>query len=121
MAQTARAKLPDELDDLSWDEHRRLSETVDYFNENYQKYIGRILVADDLSEANFPNILAFILKQKILESMQGRDNLSYIQMFNFLYSDNAPMLTLGGVIISSGHKDKYISDNFQNVNFICQD
>jgi len=116
----ARAKLPEDEYDPSLSKHEELKKTVDHYNEHYQKYIGKTLVANDLFEPNYPSILAIILKQKILEAMDGRADLSFIQLFNFLYADNAPMLTLGGVLINNKDKDNYIKNNFENINFICQ-
>lgn len=116
----ARANLPEEEDDLSWTSHERTREIVNYFNQHFRNYIGNNLIADDISEKNFPIILATILKNKIEESMQGRNDLNFQQLFNFIYADNAPMLTLGGMIRDAEDGNNIIQSCFKDIEYISE-
>ena len=41
-----------------------------------------------------------------------------IQLFNFIYSDNATILTVGGILYDESQKDKLNEMSFSNLDFI---
>lgn len=101
----ARAQLPEEEDTPSLSEDDRYAEVYKFYRQHFEKYAGGPIQAADLGEKSFPELLARMIRAKIAESMRGRPDCEFNQLFNFLYADNAPMLTIGGLIERDGRAD----------------
>lgn len=67
-----------------------------------------------------------IIHAEILETLSDRNaaksrksHLSYQQLFNFHYADNAKMLTVGGCILNAVDAAKLPMANFADLDYIC--
>lgn len=79
---------------------------VDSFNDYVQDLLGRKVKLDDVQPANVPALYYDTVAARIRESLTTRDGLEYIQLFNFIYADGAPMLTFGGMIGTEADRQK---------------
>jgi len=82
----------------------------------------------DLTRANFGKYVRNVLHNYIISLVTQRNgpeknslNYEYKQLFNFQYSDNATMLTIGGLLINHEEdkiKDKLDDCDFQSLSFV---
>lgn len=73
-----------------------------------------------LKKWNFAKKCREFISNQIEESLQSREirekqGLQYQQLFNFHYSDDAKMLTVGGIIFDSSLKDSVLKCNFSEL------
>jgi hypothetical protein len=78
---------------------------------------------NDLVPKNYPRTCYKIINNEIDESLSKRNGglenkLIYKQLFNFLYRDSAPMLTIGGIIYSTSDEEKINKCNFEGLEFV---
>lgn len=78
------------------------SEVEKYLVKKYDtllgNYIGRKLKPSDIDKTGVIETFWKAVDSRIKESIAFRNTMQYRQVFNFLYADGAPMLTIGGVI-----------------------
>lgn len=75
--------------------------------------VPRDVANRDLSIDGFPRVSRRIIDNEIRETLSNRnralkhdEQISYVQLFNFLYEDTSPMLTVGGLIYQENRTDK---------------
>jgi len=69
---------------------------------------------NDVSPRNFPMTLSNIFTNQIRNSLVNNTN-SYHQLFNYVYQDGTPMLTVGGIIQPEKNNKVIDSDEFINI------
>jgi hypothetical protein len=79
----------------------------------------------DLSKWGLANVSRDIIHDYIEKTLSDRNaplgaqaRLTYRQLFNFQYADNAKMLTVGGLITDQGDTRKLSASHFQDLEFI---
>ena len=79
----------------------------------------------DFSTNNLANTIKRILDNEIRSILSQRngvltegEKLEYNQLFNFHYSDGAPMMTLGGIITNPEDKENFDKANFYELGFL---
>jgi hypothetical protein len=96
----ARPRLPKDefdLEDLSVNERDR--ETVKIYREWFRSYVGGKITRDVISGSDVAPLFYEVVRERIRRTVSRRGgDLRFIQIFNFLYRDGAPMLTVGGVL-----------------------
>lgn len=117
----ARAQLPQDEDTPSLSEQKRLTKVLKFYRHHFEKYAGGRIAEADIGEKDFPALLARIIRSKIGESMRGRPDCEFSQLFNFLYSDNAPMLTIGGLIDREGTCEGLFNGCLKGMQFLTPD
>ncbi|MES2113097.1 MAG: O-methyltransferase [Bacteroidota bacterium] len=70
--------------------------------------------------ASFEMIRRQIDTTLITRNISTKDKVTYKQLFNFIYSDNATILTVGGIIYDESQKDKVNEMAFSSLDFICE-
>jgi hypothetical protein len=113
----ARPRLPEEYDDPQWGELERLKGAVRYYSESFGRYVGRIEAAD-LEGPKFRTLLARIVRERVKESLLSRPGLDLVRIFNFVYADNAPMLTIGGILESSDAGKRLWQEHLSKLDFL---
>jgi hypothetical protein len=102
----ARARLPKELLDLdrmSLDE--REERTVQIYADWFRPYTGQAVTRSLIAQAHVGELFREVVTERIRQSLVGSgSDVQFVQLFNFLYRDGAPMITVGGMIGTS--KDK---------------
>ncbi len=76
------------------------------FNEEFGLFVERKIVAKDLDDSEIPGLYYDAIIGRINETIRVRDGAEFIQFFNFLYADGAPMLTIGGMIGTAEDREK---------------
>ncbi len=78
----------------------------------------------ELAQTRFSTTLRSIINGRIAEVMVERnaalprgDRLGYRQIFNFVYDDGTPMLTLGGVVSRESDRDRLDSCGFDSLEY----
>lgn len=68
---------------------------------------------DSVDRLNYPDVLAKTLENVLVHSVRnsGR-SLSYEPLFNFKYSDGAPMVTVGGILLDDSLRESYVRPPF---------
>jgi hypothetical protein len=96
----ARPKLPAEVLDLQDRPPKEILRlTLDFYRTWFGKYITKRILQEDISRKEVASLFYESLLARIKQSLRQRDSrLSFFQIFNYFYSDGAPMLTLGGII-----------------------
>jgi hypothetical protein len=95
----ARARVPKHVlaeQDMNDAQQRRW--LLQTFNEEFSGVLGRRVVPADLHLAGTPGLYYDAMMGRINETLRNREGVEYIQLFNYLYADGAPMLTIGGMI-----------------------
>lgn len=79
----------------------------------------------ELAKWGTANVYRKIINNEILQTIESRNGileegnkLCYRQLFNFNYSDNAKMLTTGGILFDEGQKHLIGLCDFDNLSFI---
>ena len=101
--------------------------------ENFRSQIGENrtptnLTSKDITKANKPNTCRKIINNEILAQLStanrikpDEDRLNYHQLFNFVYSDGAQMLTTGGIVLKASDEDTLKKCFFSDFDFIKPD
>jgi hypothetical protein len=97
-------------------------DTPNDWREYYEKQAGNFTDFDwtdeNYAQSNLPKTTGKILSNAILTGMNGRNKIQYYPLFNFLYSDSCPMLTIGGVIGDEMDGRKIAACNLTGMSFI---
>jgi hypothetical protein len=76
---------------------------------------------ENYTQTSLPKTTGRILMNAIISGINGRDKIKYYPLFNFLYSDSCPMLTVGGLIGDEMDGRKVMECSFEGMNFIRRD
>lgn len=98
----ARPKIPKDEQDVDLESLTAKDREIWTMN-TYQKWFGpymsRRITHDAISRVHIAPIFYEVLIERIRQTLERRTpRLRLIQLFNYLYQDGAPMLTIGGVI-----------------------
>lgn len=96
----ARPKLPKDQHDLENKPAVELErETVRIYNLWFGTYFDKKVTHDLISRVDVAPLFYEVVSERIRQTLTRRGKgLRFIQLFNFLYRDGAPMFTLGGMI-----------------------
>lgn len=112
----ARARLTE--DDLPGIEEESLTDQSRYlvrvYNDAFAGLIGRNVTVRDLDKNAIPGVFWEAITGRIHETLLNRRGVEYVQIFNYLYADGAPMITVGGVIAGPEHKEHLQNGDFYN-------
>ncbi len=117
----ARPRLPESDDSPMWSDNERTKRVRRFYKEHFERYAGKTIDARNLGQKEFPTLLASLIREKIAESMRGRPNCEFNQLFNFLYEDNAPMLTIGGLIQAKGQTERLWNGCLKGLGFLSRE
>ena len=95
----ARARLPKEdydLENMTAKQREKL--TVRVYREWFGAYLEDRITLDSIAPADVPGLFYNVVLERMRQSLSIREDVQFLQVFNFLYADGAPMLTIGGVI-----------------------
>lgn len=96
----ARPKLPKELLDdekISLEEKELL--TLQQYQEWFAPYVAEPITRDITSRLQVAPLFYEVITERIKKTLGARDpELRFIQIFNYVYKDGAPMFTIGGMV-----------------------
>ena len=96
----ARPKLPAdefELDDKTGEQREQF--TAKIYREWFGSYVDKTITRDTLSHSHVAALFYSVIVEKIRQALSRRGgNLRFFQIFNYIYRDGAPMLTVGGIL-----------------------
>jgi hypothetical protein len=96
----ARPRLPKDLFDLekiSLEERELL--TQETYMEWFGQYIAAPITRDTISSVHVAPLFYEVILERIRQTLGRRgQGLRFIQLFNYVYKDGAPMFTIGGMI-----------------------
>ena len=61
-------------------------------------YLNEKLTVDSLDPNFISGLFYRVVKERIRQTLVTKDGLKFHQIFNYLYADGCPMLTVGGII-----------------------
>lgn len=103
----------------------------DYRRDEMIRLVGYQRLPGEFMDLNFNTknrtMVTFEMIKRQIKSTVTTRNLStenkvtYKQLFNFIYSDNATILTVGGILYDELQKDKLDEMSFSNMDFIRQE
>lgn len=118
----ARPKLPSdlpELDDVSeMSADDRESLTVQKYKEWFAAYANRTITRDDLSRNHVTDLFYQVVTERIRLTLSQRGGLQFVQLFNYLYRDGAPMFTLGGIVCTESDRTKLEATRILDQEFV---
>lgn len=117
----ARPRLPDEEVNPLWSPTEQDAHRLEYYQRNFGRYVEGKIRLEQIGDRHCPNLIARIIREKISEALLGRPDLEFIQMFNFLYADDAPMLSIGGLIEKRGEATQIWTKCLQNLTYLTGD
>jgi hypothetical protein len=94
----AEPELPDSMENERLSKEDRENKLIEIYKQEFGKHLPRILCKSDFSKNDLPKLLVKILISQLQTSVVSRSSIQFFQLFNFIYSDTAQMLTLGGMI-----------------------
>lgn len=104
----------------------------EYRLEQLRKAVGNVRVPKDIRKKDLAkwgtaNVCRRIIYNEIMQTLNGRNGirekgnkLCYKQLFNFHYSDNAQMLTTGGLLYDEGQEHLLNLCAFDDLSFVRQ-
>jgi len=115
----AKARIPENapraMEDESVEQQRKF--LVDLYNKEFGALVDHDITLDDLDRQPIINLFWQALTHRITETLSsGRTR--YFQLFNYVYADGAPMLTLGGMIGEEADGERLASEKFFDEEFI---
>jgi len=90
-----------------------------YIEDRLKPHCGNVTI-NDLTAQKLPELYARTIDNTINDSFSGRLKDKFYRLFNYVYKDDARMLTFGGVIDEKG-KEKAISEALKKLNYINDD
>ena len=100
------------------------SNKIDEINLEFGERLPAGIRQRDLTKRRFPETVRLIVNSTIADVLAGRNSatsngerIEYRQIFNFIYNDGTPMLTLGGVLSETAERDKFESCGFDSLDF----
>ena len=82
----------------------------------------------DLSAKNLPKVIRNIVTDQIEEALLNRngalsngEKVKFQQIFNFLYEDGAPMLTVGGLLLNESQQQAFSTAEFSKLDYCRMD
>lgn len=91
------------------------------YEEQVGKFFGFQWTAEQFAQTALPTTNATILFNAINSGLASRPNARFIPLFNFLYADGHPMLTVGGMIGTESDALRVTGCDFSRAPFIRQD
>lgn len=86
-----------DLDDKSPEELEHF--TVQVYREWFASYVDEIITVDSLTPSHVAELFYRVVIERVRRTLSKRkDDLRFCQIFNYVYRDGAPMLTIGGII-----------------------
>jgi hypothetical protein len=96
----ARPKLPNDhsdLEDLPTQEKE--TRTASAYRDWFGKYTAKRITRETISRAHVAQLFHEIVLERMKDTLTQRGGgLRFLQLFNYVYRDGAPMFTIGGVI-----------------------
>jgi hypothetical protein len=90
-----------------------------------EKVPTHVTAAKKLREPEVKSVLRTIMTQELIDGINERNagmpkaqRITFEQIFNFEYSDKAPMLTIGWVIFDEGQRAQFDQCEFRKLKFI---
>ena len=94
------------------------------FNSTFEEVLANAVVQRDLAQSRFASTVYRIINDKILETLEERNaalpcekRIEYKQIFNFLYDDGTPMLTVGGVLVQRSQRPQFDGCRFELLDY----
>ena len=75
---------------------------LDEAGEAFSVFYGRPVRAKLLQPANAAGFFEEVIRGRIDSTLQTREDVQFVQMFDFRYADGAQMLSVGGMICDAG-------------------
>lgn len=96
----ARPRLPqDPIEFEKMTEEEREMETLRTYQEWFGHYVEEGITRDTVSRSHVVPLFYEVVVERIQQTLTTRGSgLHFIQIFNYMYSDGAPMFTIGGMI-----------------------
>ena len=106
---------------LNGDEIRELEKKQKHslqkkYTDDFDPYSGTI-EKSDITPKGIGNLFSKTIRAKIDDSMKGRPDDMFHQLFNYSYKDSSTMCTIGG-ILDSRTKEKDILESVENLDYI---
>ena len=113
------------LNDESSSRHRKLLDKLIAQIESADKVPTYITAAKKLKLPQVKSVFRAIMAQELKDGINERNagmpagqRITFEQVFNFEYSDKAPMLTIGWMIFDEGQRALFEQCDFKNLKFI---
>jgi len=94
---------------------------IEYLNDLVGSYYGTEIKNSHLAQNNLPPVMAKSIRNFIRSCLSARENMTFYQLFNYLYSDGTQMLTIGGIIDNSDREEKFEESNIYSLFSVTKD
>jgi hypothetical protein len=90
------------------------------WKQYFEATAGELLPVDEeeFGLSNIPRINVKTLRNAVQNGLAGRKNTKFLPLFNFLYADTHPMLTLGGMIGGAAEKRNLDACDFASAKYL---
>lgn len=114
----ARARLPEAYDSETLSEVDRQAQTLDYFRDRFEHLLDEKIELTDVTGKSHHRLIGRILRSQLSTSTKLRPDGEFLQTLQLLYADNAPMLTIGGVVVAGGAERSKIRTALIGLDFV---
>jgi hypothetical protein len=98
----ARPKLPKDRFELEAMSPKQIErKTAAVYRDWFGSYLSHRITGDLIDRPHVARLFFDVVNQKIAQVLTGRNGIEFIQIFNYLYADGAPMITIGGILGST--------------------
>ena len=94
---------------------------MEYYRDQAGDYFDLGWKVDDFSPSRLPETSAAILFNSIKQGLVGRSNISFYNLFKFVYADGHRMLTIGGMITTDSERNKLCGAGLRSLPYVRLD
>jgi putative O-methyltransferase len=116
----ARPKLPkDQIDFENWAVEEQDKLTAKTYQDWFGVYAGKEISVDTISRIHVAPLFYEVLLERIRQTLTTRGGgLRFLQIFNYVYRDGAPMLTVGGIVGTDEDEQNLMTADIPNHRFV---
>jgi hypothetical protein len=85
-----------------------------HYEEQVPEYLGRRKKNKDFAQSELPLLNAEIMERAINRGLSSRNDVQFLQLFNFVYADGHQMVTIGGVIGGEDERKQILASGLPN-------
>ena len=99
-------------------------EKLKTFHEIFGEPLSANIRQEHLAQSRIATTLYRMINDKIVDTLADRNaaltqptRIEYSQIFNFIYDDGTPMITVGGILSQRSERDRFDSCGFNSLDF----
>src|SRR5205823_5827494 len=97
---------------------QREKKIVEVYREWFSTYLDEKITVGSLDPSVVPGLFYRIVMERMRQTLETKDGSDFHQIFNYLYADGCPMLTIGGIIGSEDDAAKLNANGLTDFKYV---